>query len=244
MSLSLLVAQAGTVFARDTNPITGIVQDIILETDTTTGKTAVLVTLATDDTGTTQTLRLPLETAEALGLVTIDLTTGEVSVNADAIGTSVEIDPASIISDDGETDEAQHPVGSALADFFSELLGVDYDTIMEYHGDGVGFGVIAQALWMTSRLEGDTETFQMILDAKQSGDYSAITLPDGSTPQNWGQFKKAVMGTGKKENLGTVMSGRTDAPAETTVQDRSNGNRDKDKDRGKDKSNKGKGKDR
>jgi hypothetical protein len=195
MALFLVVAQVSMAFAQESTTISGTVQEVTL--DTSTGETTVLVTLIIDDIGTTQTVRLGVETAASLGLVTTDPTTGETTVNDSAIGTSVEIDPTTVIADEGGDEETQHPVGSALSDFFSDLLGVDYNTIMGYHEDGVGFGVIAQALWMTNRLEGDTETFQMILDAKQSKDYSAVTFPEGSTPQNWGQFKKAVMGTEK-----------------------------------------------
>ena len=108
--------------------------------------------------------------------------------------------------------QEDHPVGSALAQFFTDLLGVDYETIMEYHDEGAGFGTIAQALWMTNALEGDSETFAAIIEAKLNNDFSAIVLPDGSTPKNWGQFRKAVMADRKKskENLGAIMSGRAD----------------------------------
>ena len=194
-----------------------------------------------DEMGVTQTVRLSLEDAIALDLV-LDSET----INPDAIGNITEIDPALVISDaSAETEnEAQHPVGSALADFFSDLLGVDYETIMEYHNDGVGFGVIAQALWMTNGLEGDSDTFAAILEAKQNNDYREITLPDGSTPQNWGQFRKAVMQDRKrsKENLGAIMSGRAgDGQGDETqagTQNNGNGNKpDKDKANNKDNDN-------
>jgi len=112
----------------------------------------------------------------------------------------------------------QNPVGAALAEFFAELVGVDYETIMEYHEQGMGFGVIAQALWMASKLEGDSTVFTAILDAKKRGDYSAITLPDGSIPRNWGQFRKALLSGDKKSNLGAIMSGRANGTEETTTQ--------------------------
>jgi hypothetical protein len=112
--------------------------------------------------------------------------------------------------------QEDHPVGFSLADFFSDLLGVDYETIMEYHDDGAGFGTIAQALWMTHALEGDTTTFAAIVEAKMTNDFSAIVLPDGTTPKNWGQFRKAVMADREKskENLGAIMSGRAGLPEE------------------------------
>jgi len=108
--------------------------------------------------------------------------------------------------------QEDHPVGFSLAEFFTDLLGVDYDTIMEYHNEGAGFGTIAQALWMTNALEGDTDTFAAIIEAKMNNDFSAIVLPDGTTPKNWGQFRKAVMADREKskENLGAIMSGRVE----------------------------------
>jgi hypothetical protein len=209
IALTIAVAQIGAVSAQDSTPLTGTVQSITLETDSTTGVTTVVVTY-TDDANATQTIRLSVDTAVSLGLVTLDPTTSEPVVNDSAIGTPVTIDPATVLPDPASETEAEHPVGSKLATFFSDLLGVDYDTIMEVHNDGVGFGVIAQALWMTNKLGGDTSTFQAIIEAKQSGDYSAVTLPDGSTPTNWGQFKKAVMDKGGKGNLGLIMSGKAE----------------------------------
>ena len=70
---------------------------------------------------------------------------------------SVEIDPTTVIPDQQEN---QHPVGNALATFFSDIEGIDYDTIMAAHENGVGFGVIAQALWLTSELGGDAQVLQ------------------------------------------------------------------------------------
>ena len=238
IALLLLVAQFGTALAaQEPPPITGAVDNIELVTDATTGETMVVVTLLDPATNTTQMLRLSLEAAAGLGLVSTDLATGQTTVNAAALKTTVQIDPALVLTDSPTQEEAQHPVGSALADFFGELFGVDYETVMDYHADGVGFGVIAQALWMTERLEGDTETFEMILDAKQNGDYSVVTLTDGSTPQNWGQFRKAVLGTGKKENLGTIMSDRenTDNPAQVQQNPNQNRNQNSNKDKNKDK---------
>ncbi len=133
MTLALAVAQVSVAFAQEVVPISGTVNDIVLETDATTGDTTVLVTLQ-DDLGATQTVRLSVETAESLGLVSTDITTGEITVIDSAKGTTVDIDPATVIPASSQTEEeAQHPVGSALSEFFSELLGVDYDTIMGYH---------------------------------------------------------------------------------------------------------------
>jgi hypothetical protein len=102
-----------------------------------------------------------------------------------------------------EGEEANHPVADALSQFFCDTLGTDYDTIIGFHDDGYGFGVIAQALWAANELGVDPAD---VLAAKTSGDYSAFTLPDGSTPTNWGQFRKAL----SKHTLGEIMSGKAE----------------------------------
>ncbi len=198
--LALLAMTAGTAFAQETTAIAGTVQSVVIQENEATGETIVVVTLLDETTGTSQTINISLETAQTLGLVATDPTTGVSTVTEGAVGTTVEIDPTTVIPE-----EEQHPVGSALSDFFGELLGVDYETVMDYHSDGVGFGVIAQALWLSNSLGGGASTFTALLDAKQSGDYSAITLADGTTPDNWGDVVKSLK---KGEKLGSVMSGK------------------------------------
>jgi len=207
LTLALLIIPTGIVFAQESTPITGTVQTVVLETDATTNETVAVVTLLDATTGETQTVTLDLETAAALGLVTTDSATGISTVNEGSIGTAVEIDPATVIEDDEAESEEEHPVGSALGDFFGDVFGADYDTIMAVHEDGVGFGVIAQALWLTNQIDGDTSTFQSLIEAKQTGDYSAITLADGSTPDNWGDVVKSLK---KGDNLGSIMSGKAE----------------------------------
>jgi hypothetical protein len=252
---ALLVMTAGTAFAQDITTITGTVQDVVIQTDTATGETTVALTLLDETTNTTQIINISLATAETLGLVTTDTTTGESTVVDGVVGTTVEVDSSTVIPGEGTTtEESQHPVGSALSNFFSDLLGVDYDTIMEYHDNGTGFGVISQALWLSNSLGGGTETFKTLLDAKKSGDYSSITLEDGSTPDNWGDVVKSAKEVG---NLGSVMSGKgsdsedsesavkSDAKASSNSNDQGNDNsqgNDKDKTNngnGNDKSNNG-----
>jgi hypothetical protein len=136
-----------------------------------------------------------------------------------------------------------HPVASALAEFFADTLGLDYDEIMDYHEDGMGFGIIAQACWMSYALEGDATLFGDILTAKKSGDFSSITLPDvEETPTNWGQFKKAILGNDKaQKNLGAIMSSRA-AGEQDQDRDRDQ-NRDQSQDQDQVQSRKGKGSD-
>ncbi|HEU0295653.1 MAG TPA: hypothetical protein VFR47_23135 [Anaerolineales bacterium] len=103
----------------------------------------------------------------------------------------------------------EHPVASALAEYFSQLgVAVNYDMIMVEHEQGFGFGVIAQSLWLTLKINATdpTITFQMILAAKKDGDYSKF-FPVGTTPPtNWGQFRKLILDGDKKNGLGAVMS--------------------------------------
>jgi hypothetical protein len=125
-------------------------------------------------------------------------------------------------------EESQHPVGAALSMFFSEIT--DYDTIMAAHENGTGFGLLAQALWLTKKMEGNSDTFLAIVEAKKTKDFSVFVLEDGSTPQNWGQFKKAALNGDKKGNLGVVMSNK--------------GNNGNGQDKDKDKTNNGNGQDK
>ena len=235
--ITVLFAQVGTVFAappaQDTTPstpITGTVDSITTETDAS-GVTTVLVTVK-DDLGATQTVRLSVETAAGLGLVSVDPTTNEVVVDPTKVGQTVEIDPTTVIPDVTQPEEPVHPIAKILATFFGE----DPTVINGYHEDGFGFGVIAQALWIAQGLETDNPdiTAGLILDAKRDKDFSAFVLPDGSTPTNWGQFKHAALGKDKK-NLGIIVSGHAengdDTTAEGSLQQHGNG-KDKNKDHG------------
>lgn len=214
--ITVLFAQVGSVLAapisQETTPITGTIDTVVVETDAE-GVSTVVVTL-TDDVGATQTVRLSLETAVGLGLIQTDPATGEPVVDPvtgtplvveDLTGQPIEIDPATVIPDDGgEEEETAHPIAALLAAFFGE----DASVVDQYHQDGFGFGVIAQAMWMSQQLNGDASVANLILEAKESGDYTSFVLPDGSTPANWGQFKKAVLE--KKNNLGVIVSGHAD----------------------------------
>lgn len=199
LTLILLTTQviaAGAAPIAQENPptIEGTIQSITIETDEATGVTNVIV-ISVDEAGTSLTVEFSLEEALSLGLV-VDDGTGNYVANETMLPV--------------EDEEDEHPVASALADFFMDTLGVDYDMVMEYHEDGAGFGVIAQALWMTNTLDGDSTLFSTIMDAKINHDYSSIELPDGSTPTNWGQFRKAVMSGDEdstKKNLGVIKSG-------------------------------------
>src|SRR5687767_5659546 len=232
----LLTAQvslaAAAPMAQDATPITGTIQSITTETDAN-GVTTVLVTLI-DEQGATQTVRISIETAVALGLVTMDPITNEPVVEETQVGQTVEIDPTIVIPDEEPVEEPVHPIAALLAAFFGE----DASVVNGYHEDGFGFGVIAQALWMSQNFNGDVSVANLILEAKQSGDYSAFTLPDGSSPSNWGQFKKEVLT--KKNNLGVVVSGQADPLTEEQTQEKNGNGHNKEKNKDKDKGNKNK----
>jgi len=238
MVLILIALSGASVWAApnpDEESISGVVQDIEIVTevdDDGTETTTVLVTLLVDDTtGETQTVRLSLETATALGLVEEDAE-GNPIVNEDLFGQPVTIDPGDVIEEDGEG--GLHPVVSALAEFFADTLGLDYDSVMDYHEDGMGFGLIAQACWMSLALEGDATLLGDILEAKKSGDFSEITLPDGETPTNWGQFKKAVLSSEKaQKNLGAIMSGRKGGEQEQEQEQETTATANQGQDKGK-----------
>ena len=231
---TVLFAQVGMAaaapLAQDTTPITGTIQSITTETDAI-GVTTVLVTVL-DAQGATQIIRLSTDTAVTLGLVTVDSTTGSpvVVVDETKFGQTIDIDPTTVIPDQPVVEEPVHPIAALLASFFD----VDGSVVNDYHEDGYGFGVIAQSLWMSKNLGGDASLAGQILEAKKSGDYSAFTLSDGSTPTNWGQFKKAV--SEKKNNLGSIVSGKAEngTTDPSASQDHGNG-KNNDKSNGKNK---------
>ena len=209
LALTLLLVQVGGVFAapsrQNPNFIDGIIQSITLEADTVTGVTIVSVDVM-DGNDSMHTVRVTLETAIAQGLVLLN-GDGKPDINTSALGKQIEIEPSSLIP---AHEENEHPIANALATFFSDIEGIDYQTIMTAHEQGVGFGVIAQALWLTTKLEGDAEIFEELIHAKQTGDYSSFILEDGTSPENWGQLKKAILGKDRNNGLGVVISNSHD----------------------------------
>ena len=245
--LAVLFIQVGNVAAapqaQDTTLITGTIQSIAKETDAN-GVTTVLVTLV-DGQGATQTVRLSVDNAVTLDIVTLDPVTNEPVIDESQVGQTVEIDPAVVIPDETETDESVHPIAWLLGEFFGE----DPSVIDGYHQDGFGFGVIAQALWISRNLTGseeqtgDASLAKEILQAKQDKDFEAFFeahpdfLVDGPAPTNWGQFKKAL--SDKKNNLGVVVSGQEEAGNSTDLltQEEPGNGKEKNKEKNKDKNN-------
>lgn len=255
--LTVFFAQVGNVAAapqlQDSTLLGGTIQSIAAETDAG-GVTTVLVTFV-DGEGTAKTVRLRLETAASLGLV--DPTTLE--VNEARVGQPVTIDPETVIPNEEMGEGDLHPIAVILARFFGEDPGV----VDGYHEDGFGFGVIAQALWISRNLTsaedkpGDASLAGDLLQAKRDKDFEAFFAEhpeylegfEDTPPSNWGQFKKLLRE--KKNNLGVIVSEKEEKndsinpPAEQEPvtdqgQDQDKGNdkdngRDKDKDKGKDK---------
>lgn len=189
-------------------PIVGTIDQIVIQGDPASGTAIVVVTL-TDADGVVQTVELTLDAATTLGLV-ITNPDGTVVVDEAMIGTEISIDPTLIIP------VVDNKVANAIADFFATVFDTDAATIMGYHEDGMGFGVIAQAGFMAAALNGDGATMEAILDAKQNGTFSELELPNGTVVNNWGELRKAVLTNNKSlKNLGAIMSGRaTDTPKE------------------------------
>ncbi len=213
--LAVLFAQVGTALAapaaQGTTTNTGSFVSLTPDPATKT----VLITYK-DSMGVDQTVRLSYDTAMQLKLISVDPTTGAVTVLAKT-GDPVTIDPSTVVPDQ---QEPVNPVAAILASFF----GVQPTVVQGYHDEGFGFGVIAQALWMQKNLNDSTITAEMILQAKENHDYSTITLADGSHPSNWGQFRKALLD--KQNNLGVIVSGHAtvDENGNVTIQNNGHGN--------------------
>jgi len=215
MVLILIVLSGASVWAAPNGQdFIGVIVDGV-QIDEGTDPATVLVTFHAEGEES-QTVCVSVDTALLLGLVMEDPVTGDL--------TSIEIDPENpktvdileeyviVVDEDGA--EGEHPVALALAKFITYKLSLDddlYKTIMGYHEeDGHGFGVIAQAWWMSVALtgEGDATLLGHILDAKKGEiEFSSIPLPDETeiTATNWGQFRKEVV-LGKGKNLGAIMS--------------------------------------
>ncbi len=199
--------------------MSGTLDSLVFVTDPVTLVTSLTVTL-TDATSVVQTASLDLASALALKLITTDNT---------LIGTPIVIDPLLIL--EAATYSANV---SMLETFFGPALGLTSDQLAAYEEAGFGYGVIAQACWMATRLGGDAALLDQILTAKNTGDFSTIILPDGTVAANWGQLRQAVL-TDPHQNLGRIMSGHADpiitsttttpAPTtSTTTHGNSNGN--------------------
>lgn len=103
-------------------PTTGTIQSITTETDAN-GITTVLVALL-DDQGAAQAVRLSVDTAVSLGLVTLDPTSQEPVVEETQVGQTVEIDPKTVLPDEEPTEETPEPTGTPTLSPTSTLTGL------------------------------------------------------------------------------------------------------------------------
>jgi len=233
LTFVVLFAQAGPAAAapltQTSTSITGTVTDISFETDTN-NVTTVLVTLV-DDQNVTQTVRIDVDTAASLGLLlldennqpVIDPATNLPTADDSQLNQPITIDSSTVIPDETTEEESVNPISSLLAMFFGEEPSI----IDGYHNEGFGFGVIAQALWMSQNLGGDAALTEDILQAKQDKNFEAFfeahpEYQDGNTvPTNWGQFRKEVLN--KKNNLGVIISGHADENNASAQSEQDNG---------------------
>jgi len=186
--------------------IDGTIQSCETATDSFTGET-IVVCVVNLTGGGTQTIRLSVDDAVANDLAIVE-EDGTVTIIATE-GQEVSIDESMLLEDPCVMPEdASQPISKILASFFCGDLGTSYDDVQALHEAGFGFGEIAQACFMALKLDGTGELCADILYAKQSGDYSGLTLPEGVAVKNWGQLRKAVLDHGPKNssNLGSIVS--------------------------------------
>jgi len=240
--LAVLFMQVGTVFAAPATQetsISGKIVDVEPSTADAEGVTTYLVTVQDEVTGETQIVRVSQDTAATLGLLekdpvtgelVLDPTTGEPIVDESQFGEFVTIASDQVILDEEPDEEPFNPVAGFLADYF----GVTNATINDFHEDGFGFGVIAQALWISTDDAGITDPVLAgdILTAKQEKSFDTFFLnhPEyddlvgDNPPTNWGQFKKLL--SDKHENLGSAVPGHAGDTVEesaTTLQEHGKG---------------------
>jgi hypothetical protein len=183
----------------------GLVTSLVFIPDPLTGVTSLEVKL-TDPLNVEQTASLDLATALEMGLL---------AVNEARISTEIEIEADDIL------ESGSYPrVLTILGTFFGFAPGVTFDQLTAYREAGFGFGEIAQACWLAARLGGDSALLDQILQAKKSGDFSGLILPDGTVVSNWGQLLKATRGE-HGQNLGSIISGRAEPPGSTSIDETS-----------------------
>lgn len=250
--LAVMFAQVGNVAAAPqtqdgtTTIITGTIQTITVDLATN----AVLVTVLLEDQVTTQTVSLdPLDPAYS------DLFNPDTHALIAQVGESVtwQVNSADVVPDEEPVEPDVHPISWLLAKFFFDGDPEMASLIDSFHNgdfkiigdDGTeqtldqvfGFGVIAQALWMSRDSEGnaDVELTGDILLAKEDKNYQAffdahpeyLEQVGDNMPTNWGQFKKAI--SEKKHNLGVIVSGQADQDDSTNPLTQQNHGNNKDK---------------
>jgi hypothetical protein len=249
--LAVMFAQVGNVAAAPptqgtTTTITGTIQTITVDPNTNT----VLVTVLLEDQVTTQTVSLdPLNPAYS-NLFNPDTHELIAQVNEHV---DWQVNSADVVPVEEPVVPDVHPISWLLAQFFFDGNPEMASLIDSFHNgdfqiisaDGTeqtldqvfGFGVIAQALWMSRNSEGnaDVELAGDILLAKEDKNYQAffdahpeyLEQVGDNMPTNWGQFKKAL--SEKKHNLGVIVSGQADQDDSTDTLTQQNHGNNKDK---------------
>lgn len=239
LAISVLIVQVGGVLAaadsQTVTPIKGILEKITLQTDPSTGVATVILEIR--KANEVKSVRLSQEIALQLGFVGLD-GDGKTVINEKILGKHVEIDLADILPAE---EERRHPVADALSQFFSSNLYTEndqlYSAILEAHEQGIGFGVIAQVLWLTQEIPGggDLEDFRTLLAAKKSGVYQDLPFVDenGATiiPKNWGELKNAILSGKPVVNLGSIMSNKKEKDNGNNQNNDSENKKDKDKEK-------------
>lgn len=248
--LAVMFAQVGNAAAAPQAQDTTYpqIKEITTETDEN-GVTTVLVTQLLEDQ-TEETVRISFDYALQIGLID-DVTLQPVAIEELPEGTSIdESEIIEVVPDEEPVAPDVHPISMLLAKFFfggEDDLAATYEMaslIDSYHnGDnesGVfGFGVIAQALWMSQDFTedgtADAELAGDILVVKRDKEYQTffedhpeyLENYDGPIPTNWGQFKKLLLD--KKNNLGVIVSGQEDPASSTDELNQQNPGNGKDK---------------
>lgn len=179
----------------------GNVKNLVFVTNPVTEITSLTVTL-TDALSVVQVVSLDLATALLQNLI---------STNTAMLDTPIVIDPLLILESATYSKNV-----TILGTYFGTALGLTDDQLAAYKEAGFGYGVIAQASWMATQLKGNATLLDKILAAKSTGDFSTLTLPDGTNAANWGQLRKAVL-TDPHQNLGRIMSGKADPLTTSTT---------------------------
>jgi hypothetical protein len=139
-----------------------------------------------------------------------------------------EEDGTGTTPDDGTEPVQEHPVASAIADYF----GVTYDEIMSLHEAGNGFGTITKAYFFAGKMDPPMSPMDL-LDAahgsgwgnvlKENGIHpGAVGNGNGNRPEQAGQPENA--GPGNDGPPGQLKKGPTDTSSELVGQGGNNGN--------------------
>jgi len=130
--------------------------------------------------------------------------------------------------DDGTEPIKEHPVASAIADYF----GVTYDEVMSLHEAGNGFGTITKAYFFADKMDPPLTPMEL-LDAAHGSGWGNVLKENGLHPGSVGNGKgqrpepagqPENAGPGKDGPPGQLKKGPTDSSSELVGQGGNNGN--------------------